>query len=91
MTNILKDDLDLIADIADRAEAMADAHGVKYERLTAMMDVQGVHQSCPLKLDELLAADDTNFAHDVFGIANHIDRSAYPGKLTDCFRPRFAA
>jgi|TARA_R100000995_G_scaffold65538_1_gene34549 hypothetical protein len=91
MTDILKNDLDLIADIADRAEAMADAHGVKYKRLTAMMDVQGVHQSCPLKLDELLAADDTNFAHDVFGIANHIDRSVYPGKLTDCFRPRFAA
>src|SRR3990167_5225936 len=43
---------------------------------------------CPLMLSELLAADDTNFAHDVFGIRAKLNRET--GALSDGFVPRFA-
>lgn len=40
---------------------------------------------CALDLDALLAADDFNFCHDVFGILRHFNGR----KLTGCFDPRF--
>ena len=52
------------------------------------MDIKATHLSCPLKLEELLKADDFNFCHDVGGIMYHIDRET--GTLKDCFFPRFA-
>lgn len=52
------------------------------------MDVTAVHANgCPLKLDELLAADDFNFLHDIYGIRRHLDRET--GQLQNCFMPRF--
>lgn len=52
------------------------------------MDVTAVHcNGNPLKLRELLAADDFNFAHDLGGIAMHLDRTT--GKLLHHFVPRF--
>ncbi len=75
--------------IADRAIAMAKEFGVKYDKLTALMDVSACHcNGCPLKLQELLNADDANFAHDVFGIRANINRET--GKLENCFLPRYA-
>ena len=56
---------------------------------TMHMDLEAAHMTCPLKLAELLATDNGNFAHDVFGIARHINRKT--GQLEDCFCPRFAA
>lgn len=54
-----------------------------------MMDITAVHANGnPLKLAELLATDDFNFTHDVFGITRHIDRET--GKLGGCFVPRFS-
>lgn len=59
------------------------------DRLNFEMDITATHvNGCPLKLAELLAADDFNFAHDVAGIYRHLDRTT--GKLLDCFLPRFA-
>lgn len=53
------------------------------------MDITACHANgAPLRLAELLAADDFNFVHDVFGISRHICRDT--GGLTDNFRPRFA-
>ena len=43
----------------------------------------------PLRLHDLLNADDLNFAHDVWGIRSKIDRTT--GKLTDHFSPRYSA
>ncbi len=43
----------------------------------------------PLRLADLLAADDFNFAHDVFGIMRHIDRRT--GRLDNHFVPRFCS
>lgn len=52
------------------------------------MDIRACHANgTPLRLEELLRADDGNFGHDVFGIRRYIDRTT--GQLTDCFLPRF--
>ena len=52
------------------------------------MDVCATHANgCPLDLERFHAADAFNFAHDIFGIARHLDRDT--GELTGCFLPRF--
>lgn len=53
------------------------------------MDITACHRNgCQLRLPDLLQADDLNFAHDVIGIRNCIDRTT--GKLTNNFLPRYA-
>lgn len=57
--------------------------------LSLEMDITACHcNGYPLRLQDLLEADDFNFAHDVFGIRANIDRST--GELENCFLPRFA-
>jgi hypothetical protein len=76
----------LFAKIADRAHKL----NPEYKYLTAFMDVDACHNNgCPLDLERLLAADEFNFSHDVFGIARHINRDT--GQLENCFVPRFAS
>lgn len=59
------------------------------DRLALDMDITAAHlNGCPLKLAELLEARDSDFLHDIAGIARHLDRKT--GKLTDCFVPRYA-
>lgn len=86
--NILKkmpmEEIDLIGDIAGRAKKMNNTVDI----VSAQMDITLAHSVCPLKLDELLAADDFNFIHDVAGIMRHIDRET--GQLKNCFYPRFS-
>lgn len=83
-------DMDLIDKIANRAVAMhqrvsgPDAD----DKLTWLMDISFGHDSCPLKLAELLEAGDSDFAHDVFGIRRHMNRETC--QLGDCFLPRYA-
>lgn len=82
-------DLNLIEEIADRAEASG-MTGPHYDRLTLLMDVTACHANgCALDLQRLYEADGFNFAHDVAGIARHMDRET--GQLRNCFVPRFAA
>ena len=71
--------------IAQRAEAMDLYTG---ERFTFLMDIENADKAFNLDLDALLNADDFNFAHDVIGIVNNIDRR----NPTDfnLFVPRFA-
>lgn len=85
-----KTEMEIEANIARRAVIMAKKYGIlDYPQMTALMDIDACHNNgCPLKLDELLKADDANFAHDVFGIRESIDRKT--GKLTGCFLPRYA-
>ena len=52
------------------------------------MDIVVTQLICPLRLTELLEADDTNFVHDVAGIERHLNRRTF--KMEDCFVPRFA-
>lgn len=78
-----------IAEIADRAFKLAVELGDLYPLMDAEMDITATHANgCPLDLCELLAADDANFGHDVFGIRHFIDRGT--GKLDECFLPRYA-
>lgn len=76
--------------IVDRAaEVFAKFSSKKYDRLSARMDLIACHANgCPMDFEGLSKADDTNIAHDVFGIARHLDRET--GKLTGHFLPRFA-
>lgn len=83
--NVTADDRILIAHIARRAAEL----DIVYRRpmLNFVMDITACHANGnPLDLPKLLAFDDFNFGHDVFGIEAHLDRET--GKLGDCFSPR---
>lgn len=80
----------VIEKIMQRAAAMREQRGMKVDRLSLLMDITACHlNGTPLKLAELLAADDFNLAHDVFGIERHMNRET--GKLEGFFMPRFAS
>lgn len=87
------DEFKLIERIAGRAVAMereTNGKARKGAKLHHQMNVSACHASGnPLRLSELLAADDFNFAHDVFGIDRHIDRET--GELLNFFSPRYSA
>lgn len=82
-------DIDLIQKISDRTVKLANTHGMSYSILDAQMDITAVHlNDVELDLNKLLAFDDGNFGHDVFGIKRHVNRNT--GILKDCFLPRSA-
>lgn len=84
-----KHDHNTIQAIADRATAMALQQDVDYPTVEAMMDITAAHANgCKLKLDELLAAEPFDFAHDIFGIRRHLNRKT--GQLDNHFLPRYA-
>lgn len=85
---VRREEIRTITAIASRAVKMAVQYGVDYPMMDAHMDLTFAHKECPLRLEELLAADDANFAHDVFGIRRHLNRETL--KIEDCFLPRFA-
>jgi len=61
-----------------------------YNLLDIVMDIKASHcNGNPLDLPKLLAANDTNFAHDIFGIKKNLCRKT--GKLQNCFSPRSSA
>lgn len=74
-----------IVEIAKRAEEM---ELLEDDRLLLIMDLRNAHEQFDLRLDEFLEADNFNFAHDVIGIQNHINRDTY--KVEGHFLPRFA-
>ena len=73
--------------IAQRAEEM---NLYKGQRMTLLMDIESADETFNLRLEELLNADDFNFAHDIVGIVNNINRSEFPAKDFGLFVPRFA-
>jgi hypothetical protein len=88
--NVTKVDAALIRAIVKRAVRMAKVHNIgPVDVLSLDMDITACHlNGNPLRLEELLGADDANFGHDVWGIHRYMDRNT--GKLTDFFLPRFA-
>jgi hypothetical protein len=80
-------ELETTTRIIDRAYTMARQNGMTLDRFSLEMDLAATHALTPLDLDALLAADDFNFAHDVFGIMGHINRAT--GTMGDGFVPRF--
>jgi hypothetical protein len=98
-------DSDLIRKIVNRVQAeyqvmLAQADGPATakrirqlnNRMDITMDITACHANGnPLDLEKLLAADDFNFMHDVFGIRDHLDRddrSPTGGQLLHFFSPR---
>lgn len=80
-----KADYETIVKIADRAEKLG---RVGFDRMSTIMDLNACHSNgMPLDLERLLAADNFNFTHDVFGISCHINRRT--GKMENLFVPRF--
>lgn len=80
-----KQELTTIMGIAKRA----DADGLlMFDRMSLYMDIQNVHETTPLRLDELLTADEANFHHDIVGIQNNFNRESK--ELENHFLPRFA-
>lgn len=79
-----------IKKIAKRYRDLQKKHGFKPRpQLDVEMDLSATHlNGNPLRLADLLAADDSNLGHDVGGIADHLDREK--GKLVRCFRPRYS-
>jgi len=73
--------------IAERAEELGIYHG---ERLTLIMDIESADKYFNMRLEDWLNADNFNFAHDLVGIVNHVDRSSYPAVEFNRFLPRFA-
>lgn len=79
-----------IEKIASRAVELARQAGIHYHKLDAMMDITACHSNGnPLRLADLLQADDFNFGHDILGIRKNIDRNT--GELHNSFCPRFTA
>lgn len=85
---MIPEEVELISKIADRAVKLAAKHGSLYVKRDALMDLMYANECCPLNLSALLAADEANFAHDVFGINRHLNRRTL--KLEDCFVPCYA-
>ena len=85
-----KEDAKLILQITNRAFAALVEQGVHADKMSVNMDITAVHANGnPLRLEDLLNADDFNFKHDIFGIYGKLDRTT--GKLTGLFSPRFSA
>ncbi len=86
--DISAEDFALIKKIATRAVKLLKITFPNYDKQWSMMDLTACHANgCPLRLKDLLDADDFNFAHDIFGLLRHLNRDT--GKLENCFLPRF--
>jgi hypothetical protein len=69
--DITMQDVSILGEIYERAKQLNLVQGDKVDFL---MDMSVAHSTRPLDLRGLLKTDDFNFAHDVVGIQNHIDR-----------------
>lgn len=77
--------LEMIGATIDRIRAELPEIIANYETISLMMDLESVPD---LDFAALNASDNFTFAHDVCGIIRHMDRTSYPGQLTDFFEPR---
>lgn len=83
-------DRDVMDRLYDRASRIG--AGRHLDRMSFEMDMSAAHGkngNDPLDLRRLLDAPDETFAHDVFGIMAHMDRST--GKIGGHFIPRCTA
>lgn len=95
-----KQELELISMIADRAIALYQRLGfladkdTKFARTGIVFEIATVHKEIvPLRLAEMLASDDGNFAHDIGGIHRHLNFGTPTQKphFSWCFMPRFGS
>ena len=80
---------EVIAAIAKRGLSVYTDWKIPVELVTIQMNITACHlNGCPLRLVDLLTADGFDFAHDIWGIGQNLDRDT--GKLLNHFLPRFA-
>ena len=85
--NISTNEMNLINRIVLRA--MEENPKASLDYTHTQMDLVAVHlNAVPLDLKKMLKASPFDLAHDVFGIARHLNREN--GHLEDCFLPRCA-
>jgi len=75
-----------IVDIVKRAE---EKNLLMFDRMSLIMDLECANEEFNLRLEDLLNADDFNFAHDIVGIQNNLNREER--KMGSQFVPRFAS
>ena len=90
---ISTEDLELIEAIAERAAQMyiklfGSLKSLRVFRIHAGMGLVCVHSQSPLRLKDLLEADDVNFSYDLGEIRTNLNRNT--GKLDNFFCPRFS-
>lgn len=74
--------------LPDATTGQIDLAQVEKGRLSLTMDIRAAMTQVDLDLGQLLHFDDFNFAHDVIGLMNSMDRTT--GKLDERFLPRCA-
>lgn len=80
-----REDFSLTVAIAERAEKM----GISMtDRITLLMDLEFAFKEFNLRLAELLNTDDLNFAHDITGIQQNLNRETE--EMENCFLPRYS-
>lgn len=65
-------------------------HPYEKDKLTFVMDIESLYNQFKINLNTLLESDEVTFIHDIGGMYKGMDRSTYPGKITDLFMPRCA-
>jgi len=99
MPELTKDDCNKISLIANKAtdflnmvfaqpDVIEDLGKITVKKIDIVMDLEFVNDICPLDLDLLIKFNNSNFAHDIFGIWKHFDRATKT--LKDGFMPRCA-
>ena len=83
MEKLVKEDYEVIGKIMKRVYEEGLSYG---DGITMMMDLEFATKDTNMDLDKLLGFDSFNFAHDIIGIRNHIDRTSK--KIVNCFSPR---
>lgn len=80
-----REKIGFITKIVERADKL---ELLKSDRLNFMIDMEVATETFNLDLERMLEADNQNFAHDVVGIQNHINRETK--EFEGLFLPRFA-
>ena len=80
-----KERMEKYAAIAARAEEKG---LLQDDRLALIMDLEVADEEFNIRLDDLLAAGDFDFAHDIVGIQSNINRREK--RMCGYFMPRFA-
>lgn len=85
----LSADIEVCQKIAKRAiKTIETVKKSGLDELDIIMSVYYCNTKTPLDLEKLLNFDEFNFAHDIVGIHNHLNRTTF--ELTKCFLPRCA-
>lgn len=81
------DELNLLHGITQHAVKVARKSGIPLDPMNTLTSLSVVHISTPLRLPDLLEADEDDLMHDVLGIIRHLDPDT--GRLGDLFSPRY--